>query len=215
MKKMLAMVALTATTAIAAHAQPGDHVALGVGVGFNSYRDGAFSSQNPAIVPEYHFGFASHGNRQGLSLGLMGGISYLAPDRRDFIGGFQTRNGNLRMVPVMVGAGPSYRTGPFRVGVGVVAGPSFNSFSVDDGARAAYRDRLGATLNSIKVENSFAVQPNLSAWYNLTNWMGLHSSAGYTFNRPMVRTTVDGVTSSTRWNTDGWSYQAGLAFGLF
>jgi hypothetical protein len=215
MKKTFAALVLGMTMATAAHAQPGDRVALGAGIGFNTYRDGAFSSKNPSVVPEYNLGFVPHTNRRGLSLGLMGGVGYLSVDRSGFIGDFETRSGNLRMFTAMVGAGPSYRAGPLSIGVGVVAGPSFNNFSVDNGARAAYRDRLGATLNSIKVEDSFAAEPNLNAWYNLTPRLGLHGAVGYTINRPMVRTTVDGVTSSTRWTTDGWSYDAGLALGIF
>jgi hypothetical protein len=214
MKKAFAALILAAMTATTAHAQPGAHVGAGVGLGWHNYRDPAFSSQNPSIVPEYHFGLTPHAKRQGLSFGLKGGVGYTDVDRNDFIGGFETRSGRLRMIPAMVGAGPSYRTGPVRIGMGVVVGPSFNNFSVDNAARAAYVSN-GATLNSIKVENSVAVRPDVSLWYNLTDRVGLHTSASYTINRPMVRTTVDGVESSTRWNTDRWNYQAGLALGIF
>ena len=119
------------------------------------------------------------------------------------------------MVSVLVGAGPSYRTGPFSVGLGVVAGPSFNNFSVDDAARVAYSDRVGATLNSITAKNSITVRPNLGLWYDLTSRVALHSSVDYTVNRPRVLTDIDGTISSERWMLDRWSYQAGLAYGLF
>src|SRR5262245_2550998 len=102
MQKTLAALVLAATMTTTAHAQPGDHVALGAGIGFNTFRDGAFSSGNPFIVPEYHFGLSSHSNRQGLSFGLTGGISYLAADRSDFIGGFETRSGRFSMISAMV-----------------------------------------------------------------------------------------------------------------
>jgi len=213
--KTTAALVLAAMMATAAHAQPTERVSLGAGIGFHDYRDGAFSSKSPTVVPEYRLALTRHSNRQGLSFGLKGGLGYSTPDRMDFIGGVETKTGNLRMVPVMVGAGPSYRTGPVRVGMDVVAGPSFNNFSVDDAARAAYRDRLGVTLNSIKVQNSVAVRSDMSLWYDLTERIGLHTSVGYTVNRPMVKTTVDGVTTSTRWTTDRLGYQAGLAFGVF
>jgi hypothetical protein len=215
MKMTLAALFLPAMMATAAHAQPGDHVALGVGLGWHNYKDPAFSSTNPSIVPEYHFGLTPHASREGLSIGLKGGIGYTNVDRNDFIGGFETHSGSLKMIPAMVGFGPSYRSGPVRIGVAVVAGPSFNNFSIDNAARVAYRERTGATLNSVKVENSVAVRPDMSLWYNFTDRVGLHSSVSYTVNRPMVRTTVDGVTSSERWNTDRWNYQAGLAYGIF
>lgn len=215
MKKTCTMLVLATLVATAAHAQPGDHLALGVGVGFHNYRDNAFQGTNVAIIPEYHFGLTSHSDREGLSFGLKAGLGYARPDRNDFIGGVETTTGTLRMVALMVGAGPSYRSGPIRIGMGVVVGPSFNKIDVDDAARVAYRNRLGQTLNSIDMKNSFAARPDVSVWYNLTDKVGLHSSVGYTINRPTVETTVDGVTSSTRWNADRWSYQAGLAYGIF
>jgi len=215
MKKTFMTLVFATMVATAAQAQPGDHLALGAGVGFQNYVNSGFSGKSVSIVPEYHFGLTPHSDRQGWSIGLKGGIGYSQPDRSDMIGGFETRTGRLRMVPVMVGAGPSYRSGPLRIGVGVVAGPSINKFSVDDAARAAYRDRLGATLNSIDVKNSIAVRPDVSLWYNLTSRVGLHGSLSYTSNHPNVDTTVDGVRTRTRWNADRWSYQTGLALGVF
>jgi hypothetical protein len=215
MRKTFTAFVLVAMLATTAHAQPGNHFAVGAGVGFRHYVNGGFSGKSVAAVPEYHFGLTSHSDRQGLSFGLKGGIGYSQPDRREMIGGFETTTGNLRVVSVMAGAGPSYRTGPLRIGMGVVAGPSFNRFSVDDAARVAYRDRSGATLNSIKVKNSVAVRPDASVWYNLTDRVGLHSSVSYTSNQPIVETTVNGVTTQTRWNTDRWTYKVGLALGVF
>jgi len=215
MKKTLAAFVLAAILPASAHAQPGDHAALGAGIGFNNYVNGAFSGKTVSVVPEYHFSLTPHADREGLSFGLKGGVGYSQPDRNDFIGGFETKTGSLRMVSVMVGAGPSYRSGPLRLGVGVVAGPSFNTFSVDDGARTAYRDRNGSSLDAIRVKNSLVVRPDVSLWYNFTDRVGLHSSVSYTSNRPKAETTVDGVSTSDRWVTDRWSYQAGLAVGVF
>ncbi len=215
MSKAIAALVLAATLATAAHAQPGQHLALGAGVGFHDYADKSFSSKNPSIIPEYHVRLTRHSERRGFSIGLKGGISYSNPDRRDFIGGEEIKSGNLRMVPVMVGLGPSYRTGPLHIGVGVVAGPSFNKFAVDDAARAAYGEQFGATLNSIEVQNSLAVRPDASISYAITPWMGLYTGLSYTINRPKVKTTVDGVTTSARWKTDKLGYHAGLALGVF
>ena len=215
MRRAITVLVLSAVMATAAHAQPGNHLALGPGVGFNSYADKSFTGRGVSIIPEYHLGLTPPSRRDGFSFGLKGGIGYATPDRHDFIGGTETTSGSLRLVPVMVGAGPSYRSGPLRVGVGVVAGPSFNKFSVDPAASAAYRDRLDATLNSIEVKNSVAVRPDASIWYNLTPSVALHTAAGYTFNRPQVKTTVDGVTTTTRWNTDRLGYQVGLTYGVF
>lgn len=215
MKTSCTMLVFATMLATAAHAQPGNHLALGAGVGFHNYASGSFSGKNVMLVPEYHFGLTPHADREGLNFGLKAGLGYSNPDRSDPVGGLETSTGTLRMVSLMVGAGPSYHSGPLRVGMGVVVGPSFNKFSVSDAARVAYRDRLGETLNAIEVKNSFAARPDVSLWYNFTEKVGLHSSVGYTINRPVVETTVDGVKTQSRWKADRWSYQAGLAFGVF
>jgi len=215
MKTAFTTFVLVAVLATAAHAQPGERLALGAGVGLNDYVDGAFHGKKVNIVPEYHFGLTPHSDRDGLSFGLKGGIGYAHPDRSDGVAGAETTTGSLRVLSVMAGAGPSYRRGPLRLGMGVVAGPSFNTFTVSDQARAAYRDRLGATLNSIKVKNSVTVRPDVSLWYNVADKWGIHSAVSYTSNRPTVETTVDGVTTKTQWKTDRWSYRAGLAYGIF
>src|SRR5262249_32977677 len=141
MSKRIAALVLAATTAMAtaAHAQPRGHLALGVGVGYHNFQNDAINTTGLSIVPEYHLGLSTNGRKEGWSWGLKGGVGYANTDLDEPIGGFETRNGKLRTIPVMVGAGPSYRTGPWRLGVGVVAGPSFNHFTVDDAARAAYR----------------------------------------------------------------------------
>jgi len=214
MKKTITALVLGAMLATAAHAQPG-RVTLGAGVGLTEYANGKFSGKSLSVVPQYHVSLTPRGNRQGLRFGFKGGIGYSHPDRSDFIGGVETTTGSLRVIQVMAGLGPSYRSGPLDIGVGVIAGPSFNKFSVDAEARDAYRARYGATLNSITVKNSVAVRSGVSLWYGLTNRVGLHSSVSYTVNRPTVETVIDGVSYGGKWNADRWSYQAGLGFGLF
>ena len=215
MRKTCTALVQAAMLATTAHAQPGKHLALGAGVGIHDYSDNSFRSRSASIIPEYHFGLTPHSDADGFSFGLKGGINYAQPERDDFIGGLETTTGKLRLFPVMVGAGPSYRSGPLRVGMGVVVGPSFNKFTVNDAARVAYRDRLGETLNAIEVKNSFAARPDVSVWYNFSEKVGLHTSVSYTINRPVVETTVDGVQTESRWKTDHWSYHAGLAYGIF
>jgi hypothetical protein len=213
--KTFTVLVLAATLATAAHAQPNGRLKLGVAVGFHEYSNGNFSVQSVSISPHYGIGFSSNTHRQGLSFGLRGGIGIAHPDRSDDVAGSRIQTGSLRSVAVMGGAGSTYRTGPLSIGLAVVAGPSFNKFSLDEAMRVAYRDHYGATLNSIEVKHSVAVRPNVSIWYNLTDRLGLQSSVGYTANRPTVETTINGVTTRGRWNADRWSYQTGFAFGIF
>lgn len=215
MKRTLTMLALATMVAGTAHAQPAGRIAIGAGVGFRDYTDGKFHGRQVAVVPEYQIGLSSNPKRQGLSFGLKGGVGYSKPDRDEFIGGSRTAAGSMQSVTVMVGAGPTYRSGPFSVGLAVLAGPSFNSFSIDDDARVAYAARLGSNLNAIDVKNSIAVRPSVSLWYNLVSRVGMHTSVSYTVNRPTVETTINNVRTERQWNADRWNYQVGLGVGLF
>jgi hypothetical protein len=115
----------------------------------------------------------------------------------------------------MGGIQRAMRKGPWQVGFGVVAGGSINQFKVDQAARDAYLSRLGEVLTEIKVKNSLAVRPEISAWYDLGKWFGVQGSVSYLFNRPKAESTFDGVTTSSTWKTDHASAHIGLVVGIF
>lgn len=215
MGKAILAVSLVALMASTARAQPGEHLALGGGLGFHSYADGNFSSgKSPAIAPIYSIALR-RSSSEGWSWAPKYGLGYANPERQDDVGGVAVTTGRLRMIPVMVGVGRHYQHGPVSLGFGVAAGPSFNRFVIDEAARTAYRDRLGQTLNSITANTSIATRPDLNVWYDFNRWLGLHGSADYTFNHPTARTTANGVATPTKWNADHMSYGVGLAVKVF
>jgi A/G-specific adenine glycosylase len=81
------------------------------------------------------------------------------------------------------------------------------------------KSRPSRAVRMLLMEHAGAIllekRPDAGIWYNITPSLGLHTSVGYMINRPLVKTTVDGVTTSTRWKTDKLGYQAGVALGIF
>jgi hypothetical protein len=198
----------------AALAQTGKHVALGGSIGFTKYIDKDFSSANPTASLAYRIRLNPEGT-DGWSWALKSGLGWSKRKTAADIGGIDTQLGKLQTVLIMGGVQRALRKGPWQVGFGIVAGPSINSFEVDQGARDAYLSRLGSTLTDVKVKSSLAVRPDISAWYDLSKWFALQGSIGYLFNRPKAETTLSGVTTSSTWKTDHASVSVGLVVGIF
>jgi opacity protein-like surface antigen len=198
---ILALVGL-ATIASVADAQTGRHVALGVGLGFHKYVDGDFKQKSPSLSIIYRLAFKT-GVKDGWTLEPKGTIDWFKTDVRADVGTADVHIGKLRSIPVLVGAGPSYRHGRVKVGVAIVAGPSFNHFTADN------------TTTSIKVKNSVVVRPDTGIWYDVSSRLGLHANVGYVYNRPTADTSTGGSTTSEKWKTDHVNFSVGFAIGVF
>ena len=144
-KAFLAVILLLLMTGPAL-AQTGKRVALGVAVGVSSYIDKDFSSTNPSIEPAYRVRLNAE-TKDGWSWSLKSGLGWSNRKTSSDIGGVGTRLGKLQTILIMGGVQRVYRQGPWQVGGGVVAGPSFNQFDVDRAARDAYQSRLGQALD--------------------------------------------------------------------
>ena len=200
--------------ASAAWAQTGKQVAIGGALGITSYADKDFSSKNPGVSLAYRINLKP-GAKDGWTWAPKTGLGWSKRKTSTDIGGLRTQLGKLQTVLIMAGVQRAVRQGPWQVGLGVVGGASINHFEVDAAARDAYRSRLGRVLGDIKVKNSIAVRPELSAWYDLNQWFAVQGSLSYLFNRPRAETTLGGVTTASTWNTAHASASVGLVVGLF
>jgi hypothetical protein len=197
-----------------AQAQTGKHVAVGAGIKEHYYINDAFHQRNPS--PSFIYRARLHPDKpDGWTWEPKGGLGWFRADSDMGVGGTLTHLGKLRSRPLMGGIERAYRRGPMKVGTSIVGGPAFNHFSLDQAAVTAYRDRLGTDLTSIKANKSLAVRPELSLWYDLSGRFALHSSVTYLYDRPKVKTTASGVTTSQTWKADHINFQVGLAVGLF
>jgi opacity protein-like surface antigen len=198
---MLALLGM-AMFASAAQAQTGRHVALGVGLGYHKYVDSDFSQKNPGVSLVYRLAWKP-GVREGWTLEPKATFDYFKTDVKADVGTVDTHIGKLRSIPVLVGAGPAYRHGRTKVGVAILAGPSFNHFTGDKGT------------NPVTVKNSVVVRPETSLWYDVSSRLGLHAGVGYVYNRPTAKITSGASTTSEKWKTDHVNFSAGFAIGIF
>jgi hypothetical protein len=202
MKALILALVGVATIASGAQAQTGRHLSLGVGVGFHKYVKDDFNQKNPGISVLYRLS-PSPGSKQGWTLEPKVDLDWFKTDVRTNVGAVQTHIGKLQSIPVEVGAGPSYRHGRIKVGVGILAGPSFNHYTRDSGT------------NPIKVKNSVFVRPETSVWYDVSSRLGLHAGVSYIYNRPTAETTIGSTITSAKWKTDHVNFSAGFAIGIF
>jgi len=201
MKRLMLALMGVAMIASAAQAQTGRRLALGAGLGFHKYVDSDFSQKNPGISIVYRL--ALHpGVKRGWTLEPKGTVDWFKTDVKTDVGPVDIHLGKLRSIPVLVGAGPSYRHGRTKIGVAILAGPSFNQFTGDKGS------------NPITVKNSVMVRPETSLWYDVSSRLGLHAGVSYVYNRPSAETTSGGSTTSAKWKTDHVNFSVGFAVGI-
>lgn len=213
MTKIILGLLIAALSPMAAQAQTGKHVAVGASVGFQDYRDEHFK-QSGNLTFLYRLSQTGHANN-GWTLVPSAGLGYTRADYRPDVGGSALPLGRLRTIPALVGLGPQYRQGRTQVGLSIQAGASFNSFTLDPAGRALYQDRLGADLEGIHTETSFAAQAGANVWYDLNSRLGLYGGVSYLRNRPKASVTTDGVTTVQHWNGDYVGVSVGAAVGLF
>lgn len=197
-----------------AFAQTGKHVALGGSIGLTNYIDKDFSSKNPDFSPAYRIRLKTE-VKNGWTWAPASGLGWSRRKTSTDIGGTRTQLGRLQTILIMGGVQRALSQGPWQVGFSVVGGPSINKFDVDQAARDAYQSRLGLALSDVKVKNSLAVRPQISAWYDLSQWLAVQGSVSYLFNRPKAETTLGGVKSASTWKTDHASASVGLVVGIF
>ena len=95
--------------------------------------------------------------------------------------------------------GPAYdiRAGRTETIASIVVGPSFNR-SLNDGVTA---------------KNSWAIQPQLTCWIDLNEWLGVKFSAGYTFTR--ASTTLASGPVGPRVDDSRLRLQSGVVVRVF
>ncbi len=213
-KTILGLMLAAVAAPQAAFAQTGKHVAVGGGVVALKYVDSDFSQKNPSVSFEYRIR-PKPDSQNGWGWTGRGGFGWFTADTTRDVAGQSTDLGELRARPVMAGIERSYVQGPLSIGLSAVIGPSFNTFTTNDAARAAYRARLGTELGTVSVKTSLAVRPELGVWYDLGPWFAVHGSVDYMLNRVTAETTAGDITSSTKWKTDHVGFHIGLVVGIF
>jgi opacity protein-like surface antigen len=198
-----------------ARAQIDKHVAVGAQIGIREFMDDHFSRSNPSISLLYRLSRHPDERKQGWVWRLGGTAGYSHAHFETDLGGTDTKIGTTRMIPVLGGVERAYRHDRVKVALSLEAGPSFNKFSIDNPARAAYEGQNGVPLEDIEVKNSVAVRAGLGVWYDVNRWVGIHTGLNYLYDRPKATTTAGGISSSETWNIDRVTLATGFVVGIF
>jgi hypothetical protein len=117
------------------------------------------------------------------------GLYWFSTDLERSIGGVDTEFGRLRVRPIMGGYGYTRVFGRTAVTGKVMGGYAWTSMRLSPIATDAYQNRLGAQTITADASNTIVVIPEVSAWYNINEKMGLKVSSGYVMARPNVTVT--------------------------
>ena len=127
--------------------------------------------------------------------------------------GVDEKIGRLRTRPLMFGVGYTASRGKFSFTPSVVAGPSFNTFKIDDRFddtfevdASSFEERIGAV--------SLAARPGVNVTYAFTSRLGVTGFGGYIFNRPSFTVHAPGGDVETSWKSDGIVGSVGLIFSF-
>lgn len=150
------------------------------------------------IGPLFRFG-----SKRGLGVAL--GFSWFDAD---LASSAADELGKITVRPVMAGANYTFTNhARWALTASMVAGMAFNSLEFKE-SRA--RDGL-----ALEIDNSFAMRPGLSLWYDVNGRVALNAFSGYVVTRPTVTYLDNDQFTRRPLRADAAVFSVGLAYKLF
>ena len=143
------------------------------------------------------------------------GLYWFSTDLERSIGGVDTEFGRLRVRPIMGGYGYTRVFGRTAVTGKVMGGYAWTSMRLSPIATDAYQNRLGAQTITADASNTIVVIPEVSAWYNINEKMGLKVSSGYVMARPNVTVSSTAGIDKRRVRADNVTVKVGMVYSIF
>lgn len=172
-------------------------VAVGVSLGRQDPSNGNLDS-NMTLGPMVRLGVG-----RGLGIGV--GFSWF---RTDLAADTSETLGRLTIRPIMAGLNYTLNDQTrWALSLSMVAGLAFNSFSIQ---QSAVRDGL-----ALAVDNSFAMRPGVSLWYDINSRTAFNVFSGYVVTRPRMTFLDDGQFTQRSVRADAAVFSVGLAYKLF
>ena len=143
------------------------------------------------------------------------GLYWFSTDLERSIGGVDTEFGRLRIRPIMGGYGYTRVFGRTAVTGKLMGGYAWTSMRLSPLATDAYHNRLGAQSVSADASNTIVVIPEVSAWYNVNEKIGLKVSSGYVVARPNVTVSSSAGLDKRRVRADNVTFKVGMVYSIF
>lgn len=196
------------TLAPDASAQTANRVAVGVNV-----------SSRLASAPENrgstHVGFQWRLGHSDQGWGWKYGLNWYSTHVDGSVDGRSLEIGELHVRPIMAGYGYTHVVGGTAISTNLLAGFSFNTFSLDERAGALYRDATASRDVSTGARNTFVLYPEMTVWRDLNRKVGVQFSAGYMFARPDVTVKTTGGTYRHSIRADVLRIKVGAVYSVF
>lgn len=143
------------------------------------------------------------------------GLNWFSTELDRSIGGSDTELGTLKVRPILGGYGYTRVVGRTAITGKVMGGYAFSSMKLSPSATDAYHDRIGARSVTVDASNTFVVIPEVSAWYDINQKVGLKVSTGYIVARPNVTVTSTAGEDKRRVRADMFTFKVGLVYSVF
>ena len=147
--------------------------------------------------------------------GFHWGLNWYAVDIDRPIGGQATALGELKIRPFMAGYGYTYSmTRRFNITADALGGYALGSIDLTPTAIDAYRNRLGAQAATAKSTNTFVLKPEIGAWYDVNNKVGLNVNFGYMMARPDIIVSSTAGADRRKVRADQFIIKAGIVYSI-
>ena len=143
------------------------------------------------------------------------GLNWYSTEIERVAGDVRLTFGELHIRPILVGYGYTRTFKQVKVSANLLGGYAFTSFAVRDDFDLQYRTTH--TVGSIDTETSnvLILRPEVSAWRDLNEKLGLNVSIGYIVARPDV-TVISAAGRDRRGvNADMFTFKVGLVYSIF
>jgi len=204
MKRMFVLGFLLLCAASPAAAQSEGRVSVGASVVFAKPTDSEVQSvAGPAVIVRLN---------PKAGWGPSASFGWLTADV-DNPSGSSDAFARLRVRPLMAGIAYTVGNQPLFASFSLVAGPSFNSLSLDDD----FLRRLPANSRAdVDANTSFAVRPGASLTLTVARRVAIVGFGGYMFDRPdLVYHDAAGQEFRNRWKADSVLLSVGAVYSLF
>ena len=190
-----------------AAAQTDNHFAVGVSV-----RQREAPDDQAAGGTDFGFAWRFGSTQEGW--GWDAGLNWFETTLDGRIARQSTSLGDLHVRPLMAGYGYTKSIRGVGVTADVIGGFAFNSFKLSQSATDAYYE-LGARRVGASVSPTLAFKPEVTAWLDVTNRVGIGLNFGYLFARPTVTITSSLGEQRHRYRADMVAFQIAAVYKLF
>ena len=203
----LVIVALAAAADV--HAQSVNRFALGANVTTRVAPDESTDGKGTHIGLQWRIGHSEQG------WGFKYGLNWYSTRIDGLFQGRTIELGELHVRPLMAGYGYTRMFGKTAVSANLLGGYAFGGFSLDQGANALYSAVSGGREVDTNAGNTFVLKPELSAWRDMSEKIGLHANIGYMFARPTVSIETPAGVERTHVRADMLQFKVGVVYSIF